>query len=358
MSSSDQYRPLADVRLLVVAREVGLHDGVSREIEKWKTALEVAGACVDTAAVFGGPTHDLNLLMEPSATAYKHWVRIAGPYDIVLVENLLTLPLGLPGVHQLAESLSDKRTLIHHHDIPWDRGVEPPCDLRHSDWRHVVNSRRALRAFATHGIDSIVIPNLFVSRKPTLDRKSVRRAIGVHYSELLALHPTRAIARKDVPTAIRIAEQLGATYWLPGPAEDDYGRTLDTIIAQAGVRVIRGLPHTIDMREAYEAADVVLYPSILEGFGNPIIESALYRRPLIGAEFPIAAEFRELGLVWFGKKEIEDLRLHLRTPDEKLLTRNQTLAFNHFTGEAVVQQMLDVIWGLLGNSRVRCGASK
>ena len=58
-------------------------------------------------------------------------------------------------------------------------------------------------------------------------RTQTRATLEVDRDELLVVHPARAIERKAIPDAIALAEALGATYWLTGPAEEGYGPQLD-----------------------------------------------------------------------------------------------------------------------------------
>ncbi len=105
------------------------------------------------------------------------------------------------------------------------------------------------------------------------------RALGVDESEVLLLQPTRALERKNIAGALELTAAVGATYWLLGPAEDGYGPELDRLVTHARCRVLLGQPTGgCSIADAYAASDAVLLPSFWEGFGNPSVESATYRR--------------------------------------------------------------------------------
>ncbi len=123
-------------------------------------------------------------------------------------------------------------------------------------------------------------------------RRGCGTPLGVDPEQLLVLHPTRALPRKNVAGGLRLAAELGATYWLLGQAEDGYGPELGELLARARCPVVLGPPSGspgFTVADAYRACDVVTLPSTWEGFGNPSVESAVHRRPLAIGPYPVGA---------------------------------------------------------------------
>jgi glycosyltransferase involved in cell wall biosynthesis len=317
-----------------VSFRLGRHDGVSVVTATWQRVFAELGWHTSTVAGDGpvdrlvrGLELDAAAPPEPGALAEA----LAGA-DLVVVENLCTIPLNLPAARAVAAVLRGRPAILHHHDPSWQRPhlahvtELPPTDPA---WRHVCINRLTEGQLADRGIDAVTIYNAFDTDAPDGDRVATRAALDVRPNDRLVLHPVRAIARKAVPTAIAVAEALGATYWLAGPAEDGYDDALAVALGRAGCPVLHRPPPGT-MADAYAAADVVAFPSTWEGFGNPPIEAAIHRRPVAVGPYPVADELRALGFRWFDPARPADLDHFLRHPDPSLHDVNAALVRRHF----------------------------
>lgn len=317
-----------------VSFRLGRHDGVSVVAATWCEAFSSLGWSVTTVAGDGPVDHLLPGLAIDAATppADAELRTALDAVDLVVVENLCTIPLNLPAARVVARVLTGRPAILHHHDPPWQRAEHahvtelPPTDPA---WHHVTINRLTEREMAERGIRATTIYNGFDVDAGPGDRDATRAALGVAPQERLLVHPVRAIPRKDVPAAIALAEALDATYWLVGPAEDGYGAELDAILAAARCRVVHAPPPG-SMADVYAAADAVAFPSTWEGFGNPPVEAAIHRRPVAVGPYPVADELRELGFRWFDPSDPAALDGFLRAPDDALHDHNLAVARAHF----------------------------
>ena len=317
----------------IVSFRLGGTDGVSVEAAKWKWALRQLGFEVRTVAGDGDadvllPGLAIGASTPPPATAVETALDGAG---LVVVENLCSLPLNPGAAGVVAGVLAGRRAVLHHHDLPWQRArlagsPPPPTDPA---WVHVTINDLSRAELAKNGISATTIRNTFDPDPPKGRRAATRRMLGVEPGRRLVVHPTRALERKGVPAALDLTAALGGEYWLLGPAEDGYGPELDRLLAATTVRVHRGLREAT-MADAYAAADVVAFPSSWEGFGNPVVEAALHRRPLAIHRYPVAAELEAFGFRWFDAGHAAPLAAWLERPDVDLLDHNQEVARRHF----------------------------
>lgn len=324
-------------RAVILSFRLGGPDGVSVEAAKWQWALEQLGFEVRTVAG-AGPAHVVLPGLAIGAGAAPRHADVAAAVDgaaLVVVENLCSLPLNPPAAAVVAEVLRGRRAVLRHHDLPWQRqrfeGFPPPPD--DPSWAHVTINELSRIDLVERGIDAHTIRNSFHPDPPAGRRDATRELLGVPAGRRLVLQPTRALARKGVGAALRLASALDATYWLLGPAEDGYGPELERLVRAAGAQVCLGPPALsgFEVADAYAACDAVVFPSTWEGFGNPAVESALHRRPLAIGRYPVAVELEAFGFRWFAADDPAPLRSWLDHPDPTLLDHNQSIARRHFS---------------------------
>ncbi len=325
------------LRAGLVSFRLGGSDGVSVAAAGWDGALVRLGFDVRTIAGAGPVDRlvpGLAWPAPPTAPTVEELAAALEDVDLVVIENLCSLPLNPAATEVVTEVLRGRPAILHHYDLPWQRerfahldAGWPPDDPA---WRHVVINDVTRRQLEDRGLTATVIRPGFDVDVPPGDGAKVRAALDVDPASILLLHPVRAIARKAVPDALALAEALGAVYWLSGPAEEGYAAELATVLAAAGGPVLHR-PFPTDRTGAYAAADAVVFPSRWEGFGNPVVESAVHRRPLALRRYPVAEELALFGFRWFPVDDPGPLTAFLAAPDAVLLDHNADLARRHFS---------------------------
>jgi glycosyltransferase involved in cell wall biosynthesis len=320
---------------VVVSFRLGGADGVAVEARKWAWALgelgfevrRVAGAIEDGGhpgdTVLPGLAIDAaggdSKVDEGAIAAALHGA------DLVIVDNLCSLPLNLDAAAAVARVTAAHRgrVLFRHHDLPWQRrhladlGADLPPRVRGAMHATInLRSRRELEARGYSG--ATAIHNYFDLDPAPGDRAGTRARFGFRDDELVLLQPSRAIERKNVPGAVRVATHLARMIerpvhlWVSGPAEDGYEDTLARIIDRAEIPVTLGRAERVV--DAYAACDVVVFPSTWEGFGNPVIESIAARRACAAFPYPVLSEILAAGVRCFSTEQPEVLVRFLNEP--------------------------------------------
>jgi mannosylglucosylglycerate synthase len=327
-----------------VSFRLGGPDGVSVVADHWGEALRRLGLSVRTVAGAGRVDRlvpDLAMDATVGPDLPERLAEALAGVDLVVVENLGSLPRNPAATGALARLLEGRPAILHHHDLPWQReefaGVTgwPPHDPA---WAHVTINERSRGELADRGVAATTVYGGFPEPGPGR-RELARERLGVAPDRWLLLQPTRAIARKNVPAGLAMAEALGADYWLTGPEEDGYGPELEHLLGAATCRVHRRIPDGLTMDDAYAACDAVVFPSTWEGFGAPLIEASLHRRPLAAGDYPVAAEVAAFGFRWFPADDPTPLKAFLDHPDPALLAANHEIARRHFSLDALTGQL-------------------
>lgn len=244
--------------------------------------------------------------------------------DMLIPQNLLSFPLNVPLTLALTELIAETAipTIAHHHDFTWERkplivnsigdyiSMAFPPDL--PSVQHVVINSDARHQLARRkGVSAIIVPNVMDFGNPPSDADKyaadIRQTLGLEEDELFILQPTRVVQRKGIEQAIELVSHLDRKARLVvSHASGDDGYEYTTRISNyaqlLGVNLLfaddifdefRGM--TDDGRkiyslwDAYPLADLVTYPSTIEGFGNAFLEALYYKRPIVVNNYAIYA---------------------------------------------------------------------
>lgn len=313
---------------VTVSFRLGGDDGVSVEARKWAWALHELG--FETRRVAGEIENSSEpddvvipgLAIDPAGAepADPHALRAAlEGADLVIVDNLCSLPLNVEAARAVARATGEHhgRVTFRHHDLPWQRRhlkhLESEFPPALDGALHATINLRSRRELHARGYaDAVTIHNYFDLDPPPADRTAARRELDFAADDFVLLQPARAIERKNVPGALRFAQQLHALLpdhalrlWVSGPAEDGYAPVLDRILERAQIPMTIGRASTAGT--AYAASDLVVYPSTWEGFGNPVIESIAYRRACVAYPYPVLAELVAAGVRVFSTQQPENV---------------------------------------------------
>ncbi len=251
--------------------------------------------------------------------------------SILSIENALAIPLNLPLGLALHRLIAESRipSIAHHHDLYWERerfrqsNIEqllrdsfPPAIhwLAHVTINRIAQKELKLRK----GIEARWIPNSFdFSAIQSVDEynRDLRESLGLQPEQLLFLQPSRIVQRKRIERAVELLDRLRRDHGLDcvlvicGPVdnrEDAYAK----FVFQEAVERQVPLVHAADridldrlvtdgqkiysVADAYVNADAITFPSDLEGFGNPVVEAAMYRKPLFVNRYPVFADIMSL----------------------------------------------------------------
>jgi glycosyltransferase involved in cell wall biosynthesis len=327
---------------------LGGADGVAVESRKWEWALrELAFDVRRVAGEFDDARRpdDITLpflAIDPPDDAIPAPEALAGALDradLVIVENLCSLPIN-PDASALAASVlegHDGRVVFHHHDLPWQRaGLPTPDNVppHRPNSLHVTINDHSRLQLENRGFDAVTVRNAFDLDPPRGDRDGTRAAFGFASDDLVLLQPTRAIPRKNIPAAIAFAAELSSRMsdravhlWITGPAEDGYGDVFARLVAESTVPVTIGRAATAP--DAYAAADLILFPSTWEGFGNPVVESIAHRKAIVVGNYPVLDELRSFGVVLLSLDDVDGVARWLESPDPAVLERNVELVRPH-----------------------------
>jgi len=311
---------------------------------------------------------------------------------LLIIENALSLPMNVPLGLALTEFIVETgiRTIAHHHDFYWERtrySVSAAGDYLRAAFppnlpsvcHVVINSFAAHQLALRTGTGSVLVPNVmdFESPPPEPDAYAVdlRSELGISAHEVLLLQPTRIVPRKRIERAIELARRLGMPCRLvishvagdEGQAYEDYLRDyarlmgIDVMFGAGRIQHDRGLTadgrKVYSLADAYQQADLVTYPSVVEGFGNAFLETIYYRRPIVMSTYEIFKTdiqpkgFRVIGFDDFvTEATVQEARAILEDPNRaaEMVNHNYELGASYYSYGALERRLAALVDQCLG----------
>jgi glycosyltransferase involved in cell wall biosynthesis len=290
--------------------------------------------------------------------------------ELLIIENSSAIPMNVPLGLAIAEFIAETSipTIGHHHDFSWERSrfsVNSAADYLDAAFppslnsiNHVViNSYASSQLASRKGLTSTLIPNVmdFDNPPPETDgyAKDFRADLGIGSDVCIILQPTRIVPRKRIELAIELARRLERDCILlitheSGDEGTDYEKYLQDYADILGVNVMFGTRKVnhyratapdgskiYSLRDAYSHADLVSYPSTIEGFGNAFLETIYFKRPIVISTYEIFKTdiqpkgFRVVGFDDFITSETVRLARHVLENPE---FREQMVEYNYETG--------------------------
>lgn len=312
--------------------------------------------------------------------------------DLLIAENALTVPMNIPLGMALTEYIAETHipVIAHHHDFYRERDrflVNCVDDLlttafppRLKSIHHVViNSVAAMQLGLRTGVQVRLVPNVMDFANPPdppeVGSFEVRGVLGVGPGERLVLQPTRVVQRKGIEHAIELVRRLDEPARLVvshGFGDEgmgyvrrirEYADLLGVGLVLAGDRIRQesgrdpGGGRLLALGDVYRAADLVTYPSTIEGFGNALVEAVYFRQPVVVNRYSIYS----LGIRPKGFEMIEfdgyvtdgtiaAAEAVMREPDRaaEMTDRNYELGTRHFSYRQVEAQLHAMVREALG----------
>jgi glycosyltransferase involved in cell wall biosynthesis len=273
--------------------------------------------------------HRQKELLKDSLYSFMDGFRV----DLLIVENALSIPMHLPLGMALTEVIAETGTptIAHHHDFSWERArfrrtacqdilaMAFPPDLPSIE-HVVINSLARADLAARRGIAAHLVPNVLdfdagPPAPPALSTREVRASLGFRDEEVIVLQPTRVVPRKGIELAVDLVKLLDlpgvrlVVSHAEGDEGDAYGAWVRAWADRQGVALsfvhdrLRGedAPDAsgralISLSDLYMAADLVTFPSLVEGFGNALLEAVYYGKPLLVNRYSVfIADIEPLG---------------------------------------------------------------
>ena len=267
----------------------------------------------------------MNILEREIYNSLENFVR-ENSIDLVIPQNVLAIPMHVPmGLAVTNLAANGLPMVAHHHDFYWERERFLKGCAQHyldsafppkfsEEFQHVVINSRAKESLMERlELESTVIPNVFDFENPPSKEDDYgddfRDQFQIESDEILILQPTRIVPRKGIELSIELCSRIQertkekiclVVSHLAGDEGMDYYYQLVDLSERLKVKVIwagervgefRGLNSSGEklykLWDVYPHADFVTYPSLYEGFGNALLETFYFSKPVLVNRYPV-----------------------------------------------------------------------
>ncbi len=244
--------------------------------------------------------------------------------EILIVQNALCIPMHIPLGIALTNFIAETGipTIAHHHDFYWERtrfavnAIGDFLDMsfppRLPSIQHVTINTHAQQQLALRkGESSILVPNVLDFDNPPPQANDdyaaeFRKHANLAEDDIVFLQPTRVVPRKGIEHSVALLARLGdprcklIVSHESGDEGQDYMLALKDMAENEGVDL--RFAHTsigdqgvaneqgkmlFTLEDIYSQANFITYPSLYEGFGNALLESYYYRKPVLVNRYSI-----------------------------------------------------------------------
>ena len=238
----------------------------------------------------------------------------------------------------------------------------------------VINSYGQAQLALRTGATSTLVPNVmdYDNPPPPPDAyvANLRSELGIDEGESVLLQPTRVVPRKRIERAIELASRLDMPTTLlvshaSGDEGSDYASFLQEKASRLGVKMLfadeyfgpeRGVRPNggklYSLGDAYAPADIVTYPSDIEGFGNAFLEAVYFGRPLVMCAYDVyKADIEPKGFRVVSFEDyvtadtVRDVREVLQNRDlaQEMAFRNFAIAKEHYSFTALERLLVQLL---------------